>query len=88
MIITTRERILNAAVKLWPNITLEAVAEKIGMTHPTILYHFPDDTLRDAVAEHAVAIGESRVIVALIAENHSAIGHLSVTSRMRHFKAI
>ncbi len=84
----TKEKILEAGVKLWPNITAQAVAAEAKMTHPNVLYHFPGDTLKFAVAEHAVRKGESRVIVQLMAEKHPAIKNLSAADRIRHFNAI
>jgi AcrR family transcriptional regulator len=84
----TREKILEAGVKLWPHVTLQSIASLTGMTHPAILYHFPDGTIKGAVAEYAVKIGESRVIVALMAEKHPAVLKLPAADRIRHFNAI
>lgn len=83
----TKEKILTAGVELWPNVTPFAVARKIGMTHPAVLYHFPNN-LSDAVAEHAVKIGASSVVVQLMAANHPAADKLSAAERIRHFNAI
>lgn len=84
----TREKILNAGVALWPDVSALAVAHAAGLTHPAVLYHFPDGTLKDAIAEHAVDVGESRVIIQLIAADHKAIKSLSAADRIRHFNAI
>lgn len=84
----TRAKILKIGLGLWPNITLQAVADKIGMTHATVLYHFPGGSLKDAVAFHAVEKGNSRVIVQLIASNHPAIRKMSKAQRAKHFKAV
>lgn len=81
----TRLKILNAGVELWPDVTLSKVADKINMTHAAVLYHFPMGTLKNRVAEHAVAIGESRVIVQLIAKNHPAVDHMTAGEKSAHF---
>ena len=81
----TRERILNAGVKVWPNVSLSILGRETGLTHAAISYHFPLEQLRDRVAEHAVAIGASRVIVQLIAEKHPAVAGLSGGERSAHF---
>lgn len=81
----TREKILNAGVKIWPEMSLSKIGRETGLTHAAISYHFPLEQLRDRVAEHAVAIGESRVIVQLIAEKHPAVDHLTAGEKSAHF---
>lgn len=83
----TREKILNAGLNLWPNVTASTVGRAAGLSHAAVLYHFPG-TLRDAVADHAVATGDSRVIVQLMAAGHSAVDKLSPADRIKHFNAI
>lgn len=85
----TRERILKEGLKLWPDVTLEAVAKAVGLkTHVAVLYHFPNDSLKAAVAEYAVEIGHSPVIVQLMAAKHPAADKLSAADRIRHFNEI
>lgn len=84
----TREKILQAGVKLWPHVTFHNVAGLSGLTPPAVLYHFPNGTLKDAVAEYAVEVGESKVIVQLMAADHKAAKKLSPADRIRHFNAI
>lgn len=85
----TKERILKAAVKLWPDVTLEAVAKAANIkSHQAVLYHFPNGTLRDAVAEYAVKTENSAVIVQLIATDHAAVRSMSPSERNKHFSAI
>jgi AcrR family transcriptional regulator len=85
---TTKERILDAGVKLWPNITLQAIADEAKLTHPAILYHFPGVTLKREIIKHAIKTGESRIIVQLIAAKHPAIRGMSEADRIRHFNLI
>jgi hypothetical protein len=85
MIKTTKERILDQAVKLWPHVTYQSVAVLLKMTHPAIIYHFPQGMLKEAVAEHAVKTGYSRTIVQLIGEGHPAVKDLSPSEKTRHF---
>jgi len=84
----TRERILKAGVELWPDVTLQAVADKVGLTHPAILHHFPQNTLKDAVAEHAVETGDSNVIVQLFASTHPATAKMTESELAAHFKSL
>lgn len=82
---TTKDKILDQAVKLWPNVTYQSVASLVKMTHPAIIYHFPQGTLKEAVAEHAVKIGHSRTIVQLVGEGHPAVKDLAPSEKTKHF---
>lgn len=84
----TKEKILNGALDLWPDVTLLKLSEHIGITHSNILYHYPDGTLKDATAEHAVKIGRSEVIVQLIATGHPAVEDMSPCEKTKHFNQI
>lgn len=83
-----RMSILNAGVELWPDVTLSAVARKLNMTHAAISYHVPFHLLKQKVAEHAVATGNSRVIVQLISEKHPAVAHLTPGERSAHLFSV
>lgn len=85
---TTKEKILKAGVKLWPNCTLSNIAEAVKLTHPAILYHFPGVALKREIIKYAVASDNSRIIVQLIAEKHPAIRGMSPDDRMKHFNAV
>ena len=85
---STKSNILKAGVVLWPDITLQAIADKLGVSRQAIHQHFPDDTLKYAVAEHAVKIENSRVIVQLLADRHPLVEDLTPADRIKHFNAI
>ena len=83
-----KDKILQAGVDLWPDVTLSTVARSLGITPAGVLHHFPSDGLKDAVAHHAVETGNSRVIVQLVALGHHSIAEMSQAERLRHFKRI
>lgn len=83
-----KEKILDAAIKTWPDLRLQVVAKEAGVTHPNILYHFPNGTLRDAVAEHAVKTDNSSIILQLFAEGHKAVSCLKMPDIIRHFNKV
>lgn len=59
------------------------------MHHTNILYYFGDvEKLRNAVAAEAVRIGNSRVIVQLMMEKHSAVAALSEDDQQKHWRAM
>lgn len=87
----TKDKILNAGIDMWLenplSVTANGIASKIGLTHGTVLYNFPNG-VRNAVAEHAVKIGNSRIIVQLIALNHESIITLSAIEKSKHLKSV
>lgn len=82
----TKIRILEAGVKLWPNITARAIGEEIGLTHPLVAYHF-GKKIKEAVAAYAVETGKSRVIAQLIATKHPSAHKLTPSERQKHMDA-
>ena len=70
-------------------VTARRIAKELNMSHGSVCYHFPrgERSLKDAIAFHAVAEGESRVIVHLIAGNHKAVAHMDDAQRLEHMRA-
>lgn len=83
-----KQMILDAGLILWANdptsVSAREIGRKIKMTHANVLYHFPDDSLKDAIADQAVKTGNSRVIVQLMAIDHPAVNGMSVRERKKH----
>ena len=79
----TKSKILDKGVEMWledpSSVNAHAIARKIEMTHGAILYHFPN--VRDAVAEHAVKIGNEKIICQLIACGHKAVSRLTTSEK-------
>lgn len=84
----TRTEILEAGLKLWkldPTlITNRAIAEIIGKTHVTVFNHFPNGTLRKAVAAYGVQQKDSVVIVSLLLNKDPLVTDLSEEERQKH----
>lgn len=82
-------KILNAGLELWPDVTLQGVANLIGgITRQGVNHHFPDGSLKDAVALHAVNTGHGRIIVQLIALDHVVVDDMTQGEREGHFNAL
>ena len=79
----TRELILQTGLKLWPDVTASAIATKLGISHATVLYHFPD--IKEAVAQYALDSNCSKVIVQMLASNHKLVRNMKGSERLRHF---
>lgn len=85
-------RILEMGLQLWradPSyVSAHRIGHELGMTHSAVLYHFGHTAaLKDAIAAHAVAKGESRVIVSLIGMQHKAVAHMDDVQRLEHMSA-
>lgn len=84
--------ILEMGLRLW-RADVEPSARRIAIelklsSHAAVLYHFKSSLgLRNAIAYHAVEQGESRVIVRLISENHTAVASMSDDMRQEHMRA-
>lgn len=83
----TKKKILDMGVKLWPDVTAREIARRLDMTHPSIAYHFGSG-LKDAVAEHAVRMGNSKVIAQLIATKHKAVKSMDCQDKQKHLSAV
>lgn len=82
----TRESILKAGLKLWPDVTPAKIASRLGITHATVLYHFPN--VKEAVAQYAVETDCSPVIVQMLATNHKLVRDMPAAERLRHFSSL
>ena len=65
-----KNEILQAGLKLWPNVTPSSVANALNITHAAVIYHFPN--VRNAVAEYAIKTRYLPVVVQMIASGHPA----------------
>ena len=73
---------------MWPDSTLEAIGDEIGISRQAVQQHYPQGDIKDAIAEYAVSKGKSKVIVQLIASNHPAVNDISPADRAKHLNAI
>lgn len=89
----TRQLILSAGVELWAKdpceVTVRRIADALGLSYHAILYHFATVAeLRAAIAAYAVEVGNSAVIVQLIAVKHPAIADLEPWQRVYYLGAV
>lgn len=82
-----KKKILDTAVKIWPDISTRDIANKCGMTHANIVYHF-GDSLYDAIVSHAIKNNVSRVIAHLILQKDPAVKHMKSEERQKHLSAM
>lgn len=86
-----KEKILKAGLKAWKadpcSVTASNIARMIGVTHATILYHFPEG-VKDAVAKYAVEKWDVAIIAQLIVTKHRATKELTPEQKMEILKAI
>ena len=78
----TKARIVSTGLQLWPNVSARRIARQLGLTHTAVLYHYGTSAaLRDAVALHAVAVGDRSIVPQLIASRHAAAADLTAAQR-------
>lgn len=83
-----KTKILNVGMRHWPVVNSRAIGRDLGIAHTNVLYHFGDiETLRNAIADEAVRVKNSRVIAQLIIEKHKAIASMNEQDRKRHMAA-
>lgn len=85
-----KDKILDAGLKLWPDVNYSTVARALKLkSHTNVVYYFKSaQILKDAIAKHAVETGHSKVIVQLIATKHRAIASMPQAVRDQHLKSI
>lgn len=81
--IETREKILNAALKAWPDTTSRGVAKFTDLSHITV-FHYYGDTLKDIVPAYALEVEDCDVIVKLIADKHPSVDHLTTEEKLSY----
>ena len=72
-----RQEIVEVGLQVWrenpARVNMSHIASLIGVTHAAIAYHYPGiDALRDAIARHAVHVGDPVVVPMLLAARHVA----------------
>ena len=85
----TKQRIMTTGLQLCPNVTARKIAHTLGLTHGAVLYHYGTSAaLRDAVAAHAVAVGDRSIVPQLIAARHAAAASLTASQRAEYLAAV
>lgn len=80
----TRAKILETGLQMWlknpDSVTANAIAKNLEITHGAVLYHFPNG-VKNAVASHALKVGNAEIIAQLITTNHKSIKDMSGKER-------
>lgn len=85
----TKVKILEAGLKLWPNINPTNIAHEAGLSsHASVIYHYSSGELRNAVAQWAILNGHSRIILQLIGMGHDLVADMTPEEKRAHFEAV
>lgn len=84
-----KSKIIATGLQHWRDdpskVSARGIAKTLGITHAAILYHFGSSKeMKDAIAAEAVRIGDSAIIVYLIASRHSEAEKLTMKERAIH----
>jgi len=82
---SSKDRILDAGLKVWPDVSFSSIAREIGMTRQGVACHFSLEDLRNAVAQRAVKTKNSKIISHLLLSDHSAVRKMPQAERLKHF---
>lgn len=84
----TKLKILKAGIRLWKenpnNVSAFRISKEIGMANATVHYHFPNGSVKDAVAAYAVETGDSQIIAQLITAGHIVVAAMDAETRQFH----
>lgn len=83
--ITTRKKILDMGLKLWPNITALGLSKELRIKHSTILYHFPN--LKKAIKDYAIEVDDIKVIAFLIVAGDESVANMDNALKIKYLLA-
>lgn len=84
----TREKILNIGLNLWPDVTVTNIAEKADLTYQAVIYHYPKEKLKNAIAEHAIEVDDKKVVAQLILANHKFVRNMTSDEKTTYLQSV
>lgn len=89
----TKAEIVEVGLQVWretpDKVNANHIASLVGITHGAVLYHFRTvDALRNAIAEHAVRIGDCTVIPMLLAAKHPATAGMTAETKAAYLSSL
>lgn len=89
----TKASIVEIGLQVWretpDKVNANHIASLVGITHGAIIYHFDSvDSLRDAIAEYAVRIGDPIVVPMLIAARHPSTSGLTAEQKAAYLSSL
>lgn len=91
--INIKDRILETGAQIWAcdpkQVTSRKIAERLSISHAHVWYYYKsNEILQSAIAEYAVKMKKSAVIVSLIAQNHAAVSTLTDDEKREYLNSI
>lgn len=87
----TREKILEAGLKLWKydpsKVNARNIAKMINKTHVAVYHHFPHN-IKKVIAAYGVRKEDSVVIVSLMLTGDPLVAHLTEDQKRKHLNAL
>lgn len=79
-----KTKILDAGLRLYPNVTITRVAELLEVSKPSVFYHFNAAEIKEAVEEYAVEIDDKQVIAQMITAKSGGVSHITDKDKLKY----
>lgn len=79
-----KNKILEAGLRTYPNVTITNVANYMGVSKPSVFYYFRANEIKEAVEEYALQVDDKSVIAQMITSKVERVGHLSEKEKMAY----
>ena len=79
-----KHKILDAGLQVYPNVTITNVAKVLGISPPSVFYHFTGDEILEAVEDYAVEIEHKQVIAQMITAKNERVGELTDKEKLKY----
>ena len=79
-----KNEILGAGLKVYPEVTLTKIAEVLGVSTPSIFYHFTAKELKEAVEEYALKVDDRQVIAQMITAKNEQVAHMTDKEKLKY----
>jgi len=79
-----KNKILDAGLRVYPNVTITRIADDLGASKPAVFYHFRADEIKEAVEDYAVEIDDGYVIAQMITAKAEGVAHISDKEKLKY----
>lgn len=79
-----KTKILDAGLKLYPNVTVTKIAKALNTSRSRVFYHFRASEIKDAVEEYAIEVDDKYVIAQMVAARTELVKDMSDKEKLRY----
>lgn len=79
-----KHKILDAGLQVYPNVTITNIANVLGVSTPSVFYHFKSNEILEAVEEYAVEIEHKQVIAQMITAKSDKMNFMTDKEKLKY----